>query len=949
MSTVFATVTTPGPPGPTGPPGYSPVYIVAAGAPNAGVGSDHDMYINSSTGDVYGPKINGVWGPIVCNIKGPTGATGATGAAGYSPQYIVAAGPPGAVGNNGDMYINSTTSDVYGPKASGAWGGIVCNIKGIQGPPGVGYRPMGAWSSSTTYAQGDQVTSGNILYISLQANNLNNSPATSPTFWETVGSGTSQTPWLSDIDAATFMLKSAGKVGIGIVPSYPLHVRAATIPAVVIENTAQSSAIELKDSAGTPNRWWMVVGIGTATDGKFGLYDARQSIPRLTIDTAGNVGIGTTSPAFPLSLGSGVIARKLALYDSGSDFFGFGVTSGQLRYDSGSSSDHVFYTSASTERMRIASNGNVGIGTTTPGALLHVVAGGVGPVIAARLECSDGGPATSEARLVFGEGGSWYQGIGGPYNSTNPALTFSVNTAAATWAERMRITSAGNVGIGTNNPLSLLSLTAPANPTTVATATQFTIGEASNNSAYRLALGYCNDGAFKGVIQATSNGAANGTLLLNPLGGSVGIGTGTTNPAAALSLGFITNEISLRPWPNMDQGCFAFYVTQNFPATNNYLRVLDIVAGSGNAGSGIRLVTSQSGAAGATAMYLAPAGNVGIGTSAPITRLDVVTGNTPYTQPNSGQGGFRICTDPWASANSLWAGVDGNIPAAWLQAAQATVASLPILLNPNGGNVGVGGSGSQLPLTVFASGAQDPSLTAYSGLLMLWCNTGVTLAAGIGTNTALWLQGKFSSNDGRVFPIALNPLGGGVSVGKVAPGYALDVQGDVNCTGTFRVNGAAFTSGIAGMMVQINGGGAAGPFTFLNFQAGLSMVINGTVGGTGNNTMTVTIGSSSDMRLKRNIQPLIGGLPLIAELRPISAEWNGLANTRAGERVVSIIAQELQTVMPDAVAPFRAKLRPEDSMETELLAFDPMAIVSHLILAVQQLERRLKDVEQRPN
>src|SRR5215831_19172167 len=119
-STVFATVSTPGPAGPQGPAGYSPRYIVAAGAPSNGVGNNGDMYINSSNGDVYGPKTSGAWGAVACNIKGPTGATG------YSPLYIVGTGAPtGAIGNNGDMYINSTTSDVYGPKTSGAWGGIV--------------------------------------------------------------------------------------------------------------------------------------------------------------------------------------------------------------------------------------------------------------------------------------------------------------------------------------------------------------------------------------------------------------------------------------------------------------------------------------------------------------------------------------------------------------------------------------------------------------------------------------------------------------------------------------------------------------------------------------------------------------------------------------------------------------------------------------------------------
>jgi len=60
---------------------------------------------------------------------------GLIGPPGYSGVWIVAAGVPAdGTGNNGDMYINSTTFDIYGPKAGGAWGSIVCNIKGAAGP-----------------------------------------------------------------------------------------------------------------------------------------------------------------------------------------------------------------------------------------------------------------------------------------------------------------------------------------------------------------------------------------------------------------------------------------------------------------------------------------------------------------------------------------------------------------------------------------------------------------------------------------------------------------------------------------------------------------------------------------------------------------------------------------------------------------------------------------------
>ena len=201
-------------------------------------------------------------------------------------------------------------------------------------------------------------------------------------------------------------------------------------------------------------------------------------------------------------------------------------------------------------------------------------------------------------------------------------------------------------------------------------------------------------------------------------------------------------------------------------------------------------------------------------------------------------------------------------------------------------------------------------------------------------------------------PLLLQPSGGFVAIGKGTGGgaYALDITGDCNVTGAFRVNGSPIsTGGAAGIQVQINSGSpiAGGPFPYINFyQLGSIALSSGGISGPGNNTFTASRSARlSDLRLKRNVVTLEGGLPLITQLRPITAEWNGLASTREGERLTSVIAQELQEVMPEGVAPYRTKLRPEDDEDTELLGIDPMAIIAHLILSIQQLNQRLKALE----
>jgi hypothetical protein len=95
---------------------------------------------------------------------------------------------------------------------------------------------------------------------------------------------------------------------------------------------------------------------------------------------AGNIGIGVANATSPLQFAATLRNRKIALWDGFNNdhrFLGFGVNGGMLRYQVGAVSDnHVFFAgtndSTSKELMRITGTGNVGIGTASPLAKLHV-------------------------------------------------------------------------------------------------------------------------------------------------------------------------------------------------------------------------------------------------------------------------------------------------------------------------------------------------------------------------------------------------------------------------------------------------------------------------------------------------------------------------------------------------------------------------------------------------
>ena len=105
------------------------------------------------------------------------------------------------------------------------------------------------------------------------------------------------------------------------------------------------------------------------------------------------------------------------------------------------------------------------------------------------------------------------------------------------------------------------------------------------------------------------------------------------------------------------------------------------------------------------------------------------------------------------------------------------------------------------------------------------------------------------------------------------------------------------------------------------------------------NTWTI----SSDVRLKRNIKPLEGGLSIINQIVPLEAEYNGLHGTPEGSRVVSVAVEDLKKILPGCCPSHQGKLRESDAKETEILDFNSHEILFHLILAVQQLAKKLEN------
>jgi hypothetical protein len=159
----------------------------------------------------------------------------------------------------------------------------------------------------------------------------------------------------------------------------------------------------------------------------------------MTLNASQNVGIGTSSPATKLNIVDASATVNVQL-ESGSvigQFFSSTPAGGVFL---GSSSAHpLVFRTDTTERMRIDSSGNVGIGTISPGTKLNVVTAGADVEIRATTTTS------GDVRVGFDASGAFYNWI----QTDRSSGTMRFATANT---EQARITTAGlfqfNSGFG---------------------------------------------------------------------------------------------------------------------------------------------------------------------------------------------------------------------------------------------------------------------------------------------------------------------------------------------------------------------------------------------------------------------------------------------------------------------------------------------------------------------
>ena len=220
-------------------------------------------------------------------------------------------------------------------------------------------------------------------------------------------------------------------------------------------NQSTSLRLQAKSSGGTSYDWYL--DSARSTD-RFSISDGTTSW--LTILGDGKVGINTVIPGTEFEvLGSGTVATFKGT--GGNAFIGIqDVDSGNSAFIGNEDGGLVFQTPSSSysTKMTITHSGDVGIGITNPTNTL--VLKETDPVLVFRRNFGSG---TSDIGSInFGNNNIDSDlariTVEGDGATDNAAIVFKTQATGNAVTERLRIDSSGNVGIGTDDPINSLHL-----------------------------------------------------------------------------------------------------------------------------------------------------------------------------------------------------------------------------------------------------------------------------------------------------------------------------------------------------------------------------------------------------------------------------------------------------------------------------------------------------------
>jgi len=376
---------------------------------------------------------------------------------------------------------------------------------------------------------------------------------------------------------------------------------------------------------------------------------------RLTIT---GLGIGTTSPTSALTVGAGGIARFNRADNATYNEIKY-VTSGDLFYFNQANGGAYQFNISGTEQMRLTSTG-LGIGTSSPALKLHVVSSSAA---VSYFETSDTATGAyviwRNSSTSIGDVGSG-KGISGSGNATDFMIasrsTYPLLFGTGS-AERARIDSSGNVGIGTSSPAVKLDVQVSGSEVLKLTATTGTnsIYQTINNTGGSFAIGRENSAGTTFGVSAYASvlfsaGAypmifATQNIERMRIDSSGNVGIGTTTPSSYGKLGLsvsatasaVTKVIGFQNSAGVDAASLRI---AGYNYADNVQTAIDFIQNSASNFQSQMAFSTNTGSGLVEAMRIDSSGRVMIGTTSTAAKFVVVgaSANSYIAIDNSGSG-----------------------------------------------------------------------------------------------------------------------------------------------------------------------------------------------------------------------------------------------------------------------------------------------------------------------